>query len=108
MRFVTPLVSELLNFVRVSRGNRLQNRSIFEIKELADTEVRIRMRSRHKAIADQADTEFLHANEEEFEELQELRSLKIGTLSPFTFHFSPSPFIPPNRELLARKPSSAG
>jgi hypothetical protein len=51
---------------------------IFEVKELADSEVRIRVRTSHKAIADQADIQFLHWNEKEFEELQESRSIAHG------------------------------
>jgi small-conductance mechanosensitive channel len=93
-------VSELLNFVWVSRSDCFQDRLIFEVKELADSEVRIRVRPPHKAIADQADVEFLH--KEEFKELG-------NDLLPITNHQSRSWFLttPPNRELLARKPSSA-
>jgi hypothetical protein len=86
MTFVAPFVSELLDLVRVSRSNRFQDRLIFEVKELADSEVRIRVRTSHKAIADQADIQFLHWNEKEFEELQEFKELGRPCQSQITNH----------------------
>src|SRR5438132_12228418 len=61
VRLVTPFVGKLFYVLRIARSDGLKHRPIFKIKKLADGQISIRMRTSHKAIADEANVELLHS-----------------------------------------------
>jgi hypothetical protein len=60
VRFIAPLVGKLFDLCGVPRGDGLEHGLIFEIEELADRQVGIRVRACHKSVTNQADVELLH------------------------------------------------